>query len=325
MPGARRALRAVGAAGFLAVAATGACVFAAAPNATPSAAATATHVGTYVWDLPPEDFGGFSAIELSADGARYTALSDRATLRWGSVHRDSQGRIRELTVAGTSQLRDTRGKPLPPGWIGDSEGMATDAQGRIWVSFEGMVRIARFDTPDAPSQPVEGDPAFRSLKRNTALEALAVLPDGSLLTIPEAPPEGMDAYPVWLRRGDRWSMPWTIPRDGPYAPVGADVGPDGKLYLLERDFKGVLGFASRVRRFDLGDVGDRGDGGDGGGTLAHDIGAGETMLTTGYLQYDNLEGISVWQDGRGIRLTMISDDNFMFLQRTELVEYRVTE
>ena len=62
--------------------------------------------------LSPEDFGGFSAIELSADGARYTALSDRATLRWGSVHRDSQGRIRELTVAGTSQLRDTRGKEI---------------------------------------------------------------------------------------------------------------------------------------------------------------------------------------------------------------------
>ena len=49
----------------------------------------------------------------------------------------------------------------------------------------------------------------------------------------------------------------------------------------------------------------------------------EILLTTRPLQYDNLEGISVWDDGQGIRLTMISDDNFLIVQRTELVEYRL--
>ena len=49
------------------------------------------------------------------------------------------------------------------------------------------------------------------------------------------------------------------------------------------------------------------------------------LLESRPLQYDNLEGISVWQDAQGIRLTLISDDNFGLLQRTELVEYRVTE
>ena len=36
-------------------------------------------------------------------------------------------------------------------------------------------------------------------------------------------------------------------------------------------------------------------------------------------------GIAVWEDGQGIRITMISDDNFLFLQRTELVEYRIRD
>jgi hypothetical protein len=37
---------------------------------------------------------------------------------------------------------------------------------------------------------------------------------------------------------------------------------------------------------------------------------------------DNLEGLSVWRDIAGqIRLTLISDDNFRLLQRTEIVEY----
>ena len=38
--------------------------------------------------------------------------------------------------------------------------------------------------------------------------------------------------------------------------------------------------------------------------------------------YDNLEGIAVWRDDAGgLHLTMISDDNFIFFQRTEIVEY----
>ena len=50
----------------------------------------------------------------------------------------------------------------------------------------------------------------------------------------------------------------------------------------------------------------------------------KTVLQTPIGLHDNLEGLSVWRDGAGdIRLTMVSDDNFIALQRTELVEYRV--
>ena len=51
----------------------------------------------------------------------------------------------------------------------------------------------------------------------------------------------------------------------------------------------------------------------------------EILLETRPLQYDNLEGISVWHDGTDIRVTLISDDNFIFLQRTEIVEYRLRQ
>ena len=52
----------------------------------------------------------------------------------------------------------------------------------------------------------------------------------------------------------------------------------------------------------------------------------DTLLTTHTLRHDNLEGLSVWRDAEGdIRLTMISDDNFQPIQRTEFVEYRVPE
>ena len=93
--------------------------------------------------------------------------------------------------------------------------------------------------------------------------------------------------------------------------MGADFGPDGWFYLLERQFTGY-GFRSRVRRFDVA-----------GDTVHHE----EKLLESPALRHDNLEGISVWRADDGtIRMTMVSDDNFRpFLQRTEFVEYAVTE
>lgn len=92
--------------------------------------------------------------------------------------------------------------------------------------------------------------------------------------------------------------------------MGADFGPDGRLYLLESGFNG-LGFRSLVRRFDVDEAG------------AHN----ETeFLRSGLGVHDNLERLAVWRDPQGrIRLTMISEDNFRFFQRTEIVEYVVVE
>lgn len=267
------------------------------------------YVGSYVWSLPESDFGGFSGIEISDDGSQFHAISDRAWIRWGGIERDTSGRIREMTMSGRAQLQDSKGTPLRPGRLGDSEGLAIGRDGTIWISFEGLDRIARYDDVDRPAIRVPVPPDWARIQVNEGFEALAITPDGALLTLPEYAPKGGD-FPVWRYRDGGWDQPYTIPADPEWQAVGADVGPDGRLYLLERNFRGLLGFRSRVRRFGLGPDG---------------ITSTEELLSTGTLQYDNLEGISVWDDGLGIRLTMISDDNFLPVQRTELVEYRVTD
>ena len=268
------------------------------------------HIATYVWSENAPDFGGYSGIEISDDGLGFTALSDRATLRWGTIERDAAGRIRAMDSAGNARLRDSEGKPLKPGHLGDSEGLAIAPDGAIYVSFENLVRVVRYDTPDSPAKVLKGPPAFRKMQRNSALESLAILPDGTLLTMPERSGALDRPFPVWRWRNGKWDQPFSIPRSGNWLPVGSDIGPDGRFYLLERDFKGLLGFLSRVRRFDLDENGFSNE---------------QILLQSRPLQYDNLEGISVWKDDFGIRLTMISDDNFNFFQRTELVEYRITE
>ena len=270
--------------------------------------ASVEYVGTYVWSLPEADFGGFSAIEISDDGSRFHILSDRAQIRWGEVERDAAGRIRGLAMSGRARLQDSKGQMLEPGWLGDSEGLATAPDGGFWVSFEGLDRVAYYADLDRPATRLPVPDAFEKLPINRGLEALAVDAEGSLFTIPELIGEGADSFPVWRYRGGKWDQPFRLPGSSKWQAVGADIGPDGRLYLLERHFRGLLGFQSRVRRFVMGDDG---------------LSDEEVLLESSTLQYDNLEGISAWSDGIGIRLTMVSDDNFLAVQRTELVEYRV--
>lgn len=274
----------------------------------PVSAATLDYISTYVWRDNDPRFGGFSGIEITEDGNKFYVVSDRANLLWGSIERDASGRIRHMNIAGRTHLKDSDGKELEEGYLGDSEGIAVDDDGQIWISFEGLNRVVLHSDVDAPGQPLPRPPMLKELKINRGLESLAVHPDGSIFTMPEVgmKPDGL--LPVLRFRDGQWQQPFDIIYDRNWQVVGADFGPDGWFYLLERGFHGVLGFSSRVRRFQFSDDG---------------VTAEETLLETSPLQYDNLEGISVWEDAQGIRLTMISDDNFLFVQRTELVEYRL--
>lgn len=276
---------------------------------TPAPAVSLEYVGTHVWSGDEASFGGFSAIELNADGTAFHALTDRAHLYWGSVERDSQGLIRGLSIAGRAHLQDSKGAPLPPGYTGDSEGLAIGDGDTLWISFEGLDRIARYDGPDVPATPLPPPPRLPGMEPNAGLEALAIR-DGTLYAVPEQSGAADRAFPVMTLRDGTWGAAGEIRRDPRWLPVAADFGPDGLFYLLERDFRGILGFAARIRRMRLTDTGPQDE---------------EILLTTRPLQYDNLEGLSVWHDGQGIRLTMISDDNFLLVQRTELVEYRLRD
>lgn len=273
-------------------------------------AATLEYVGTYVWRDNDPRFGGFSGIEISDDGLGFHALSDRSNLFWGSIERDASGRIRHMNVAGHAQLKDSQGNPLKPGYLGDSEGLAIGRDGTIWVSFEGLDRIVAYDNPDAPARPLPRPPKIKALRVNSGFESLAIDAAGTLYTMPERSVGADTPFPVFTVRDGKWRRAFTIPRSGRWLPVGSDFGPDGWFYLLERDFQGILGFSSRIRRFQFGPDG---------------VQVEQTLLETKSLQYDNLEGLAVWDDGQGIRLTMISDDNFLFVQRTELVEYRLRD
>ncbi|MCA0042057.1 esterase-like activity of phytase family protein [Celeribacter litoreus] len=274
-------------------------------------AAEATYVGSYTWTTDDERFGGLSGLELSEDGLSFIAVSDRTLAFDGTVTRDQRGAVTSATIAHVKTLTGPDGSALRR-YTGDSEGVAVAPDGNIYLSFEGKHRIANLDLATGRTTDLPSAPGFKYLQGNSALEAIAVDAQGIIYAAPER--SGELGRPFTLFRYDPaqgWLDSWEISRDTDtdFLPVGLDFGPDGKLYLLERWFTG-LGFSSRVRRFDMGPDGITGE---------------ETLLRTYTGTHDNLEGIAVWSDGEYIRITMVSDDNYRFFQRTELVDYRVDE
>jgi len=144
---------------------------------------------------------------------------------------------------------------------------------------------------------------------NAGVEALAVSPDGTLFALTEKAPAAGAPFPLYAYRDGQWSIRARIPRRGPFVPVGADFDSKERLWILERTAT-PLGFRSRIRLFDFNASPSR----------------EYTLLTTLPARFDNLEGISVWDDPSGrMHLTMISDDNFLRILRTQIVEYRVLE
>lgn len=279
-------------------------------------AAGAEFLSRFIWETTNANHGGFSGLELGADGTSFVAITDRGYVAQGTLRR-TNGEITGVETQRFHRLRAKNGAPLAARLRGDSnsfqdaEGLAQAADGTLYVSFEGVHRVWRYASVDATAQNIPPHPDFANLQGNSGLEALAIDAHGALYTLPERSGQLSQPFPLYRFTNGAWSIPYVLPRRGEYLPVGADFGPDGKLYLLERQFSGLLGFSSRVRRFSLGPKGAIGE---------------EQVLVTPNLRHGNLEGLSVWRDGAGhIRLTMIEDDNFSIFQHTQFVEYRVSE
>jgi hypothetical protein len=279
-------------------------LLASAANAEPRA----EHLGSWTWETGVPGLYGFSAIELSEDGEHFTVMGDGGQIVRGRIHR-TDGVIDGLRAWRFTSLLGTTGGPMDRDFR-DSEGLAIAADGTAYVSFEGMHRVWSYPDLDGPARPLPLHRDFGRFPGNAGLEALAIDAEGTLFAVPERSGGLTEPFPVYRYRDGTWDLPFTIERRGEFLPVGADFGPDGWFYLLERRFLGIFGLQSRVRRFTInGDV----------------IRQEQTLFETRPRTHDNLEGIAVWRDTDGaIRLTMISDDNGRApLQRTEFVEYRV--
>ncbi len=265
--------------------------------------------GAWVLKGDRPEFGGLSGLLIR--GGKLFAVSDRGW--WlGADISDIAGEP-VLTNARMAPILDPQGRAYDKSG-GDAEGLAWDvtAEGvdRLAISFERDHRIMRLGADGTVSDPIAPE-IFDRLHRNRGIEALAQLPGGGLIALAEG--RDGDFAPVFVLRPDGGIVEAGLHMTWLHSVTGADLGPDGKLYLLLREYSALFGISIRVMRYSLA-----GDG----------VPVPESAETLAAYEaasgIDNMEGIALEARPDGpTRLWLISDDNFRGTQRTVLVAFDV--
>ncbi len=269
--------------------------------------------GALVLTARDRRFGGISGLAASPDGRRLIFVTDRGDWITATPRHDGRGRLVGLDQAETGALIGPDG--LVPGGKRnrDAESIARLDGGYV-VSFEHRHRLWRYRataTPfAAPPTEIPLPADLYGAPPNGGIEALAALGDGRLLALAEKFPKDRSYLRGWiwtrgLWRGFRWR------REGLFHPTGAVLLPGGDLLVLERRFTFLGGFAARLVRLDPATIKP------GALVTGREIARIEPPLIA-----ENFEGIAALRaPGGGIRLYLISDDNFHPLQRTILVQF----
>jgi hypothetical protein len=257
-------------------------------------------------------FGGWSDLALDPASDRVVMISDRGHFLEARLESDAGGAPLGLAEARLGALIDPAGRRVI-GRRADAEGLAALADGGFAVSFEQAHRIWRYPsaTPSFARPPVELPPIAdlaETATLNGGIEAIAQLRDGSLLALGEQV-GAAGLHPAWIGGEAGWRR--TAYRAAPgHDPTGACLLPGGDLLVLERRFE-LLSLAARIARVPAARIG-------GGEPLVGEpIGRLASPLTV-----DNFEGIAARRAPDGAtRVYLVSDDNFLFFQRTLLFAF----
>ncbi|WP_417495605.1 esterase-like activity of phytase family protein [Maricaulis sp.] len=262
-------------------------------------------------------FGGLSALETSAGGARLLAVSDSAWWVTTDLIWSEAGELSGVDNLVIAPLLGREGNHLE-GEAGDSEGIAALGDGHYAVSFERQARIWSYDLGENWERIDRARPSLRDLPptelpitHNGGMEALTLLDDGSLLVGIEWPFSADTAYDIWRQTGEQWALS-SLAAVTEYGLTGMTMI-DGQVYALQRYWTPAVGSQLRIVRFDQGAL-------DSDETIEPELlaefGAANSV--------DNFEGITAFhRDGETI-LLIVSDDNYNPQQRTLLMAFAVT-
>jgi len=270
------------------------------------------YIGGAVLSSKEKHFGGISGLHILPDGRRFIAHSDRGNWFRGNFTFDGD-RITGIQNAEMTPMRGPRGKLSAMRWF-DTEALAADGE-TLYVGIERENKILRYDRFGAIGVPVPVPVEISDLPNNQGLEALAFVPHnmplgGSLIAIAERALEPNGNIRAFILNGGKWSN-FTIRRIGEFDVSDAAISPSGHLVLVERYFRFYSGVHLRIRAIALSDI--KPD------TLAD----GKILLEAdSSFEIDNMEALSITTNAAGRTvLTLVSDNNFNFLQRTLLLRF----
>lgn len=272
-----------------------------------------TLVDGWEMDSDNSDFGGFSALHAMGDG-RLLALSDAAILAGFTV---GKGAVAQDSFIAPLPVR--RGERSTK-YDQDSESLAHDpVTGRYWVGFEQKHRIRRYSPGFARAEATGRPQAMADWPKNGGAEAILRRSDGSFVVFAESR-SLRPGVTVGLIFSDDPAEPGAKALSFAYRPPEGyritDIAalPDGRLLTLHRRFSFFSGVSAKIGIID-----------------ARAIKAGALVVPKVIatleppLPVDNMEGIAVERERGKTIIWLVSDDNFLVVQRSLLLKFEFSE
>jgi len=263
-------------------------------------------------------FGGLSGLELLEDG-EILAVSDAGVWFSARLKLDDDGALIGLDAPRLAPMRDEHGAIFVRKVEGDAEDLAHLRDGRFAVSFEQTQTIRIYDLyRDGATASATRGPRLaerRRLPHNVGIEALTTDAGGALIVGAEG--DGASAR-LWRAAIETQGAAPVLTRyrltDG-FALVGLDRLPDGGFVVLERAYGPLTGMRIRIAHFSAEAL-------NGHGPIAAETWA-ELRAP---LSLDNFEGVAATRGPQGgVRLYLVSDNNFSGGQRTLLYAFDVVD
>lgn len=247
------------------------------------------------------EFGGYSALLVLGD-ATLRAFSDRGKMLTFAT--PGQPQKREVGFASVWDRGDL--SQTPP----DIEAATRDPDtGDYWLAFENSNALIRYSIASKYIRS-RRPPNWQGWSDNSGAEAMARLPDGRFVILPEAGSIGL-LYPS-DPTGEVEPLKFRFATPDGYHPTDLAALPDGRVLVLLRQVVWALPpFASAIGIADPRGLTE-------GGTLDIDLLAQLAPI----LPRDNYEALAlagVEEDG-AVRLWLMSDDNLASFQRTLLAQ-----
>jgi hypothetical protein len=284
-----------------------------------------TFLGGLVISSRSDYFGGYSGLAVDAKGERFLAISDAGS--WLSGRLDyTDGHLTGIGDTRIGAIPQKDGTPLVKNRDRDAEALVAlkpgaSLDGRYLIGFERRHRIEEYAFEKGEMRgPVarrQLPQPLKGMKSNDGLESTTALRGGPYAGAMVAFAEKKltaDGRHTGALVKDGKSHPLFIVRNEEYEISDMQSMKDGSLLVLERSFiPSRLKLGIRLRLIKAADVKP-------GATLD-----GEMLMDAGSaLEIDNFEGLAVHETPKGESVvTMISDDNFSFIQRTLLMQFKV--